>query len=63
MARLIGAFHAYLWGDGRSKESVERMRALGLDRMWLGYDADARPCRVSGRSLRLVVQRPGSGNG
>ncbi|MFF3400222.1 glycoside hydrolase [Streptomyces sp. NPDC002659] len=41
--RLIGAFHAYLWGDGRSKESVERMRALGLDRMWLGYDADARP--------------------
>ncbi|NNH71531.1 hypothetical protein HLB23_16940 [Nocardia uniformis] len=38
--RLLGAFHAYLWGDGRTPEAIAQMRDLGLSRMWLGYDAD-----------------------
>lgn len=40
---LLGAFHAYLWGDGRDPETIARMRDLGLSRMWLGYDADDHP--------------------
>ncbi|WP_067572574.1 glycoside hydrolase [Nocardia acidivorans] len=42
-ARLLGAFHAYLWGDGRSPEAVRQLRDLGVSRMWLGYDADDHP--------------------
>lgn len=40
--RLFGATHAYLYGDGRTRGAVDRLRALGLDRMWLGYDQDER---------------------
>ncbi|MFB7723306.1 glycoside hydrolase [Nocardia sp. NPDC056100] len=42
-AKLLGAFHAYLWGDGRDPEAIRQMRDLGLTRMWLGYDADDHP--------------------
>ncbi|MER7399719.1 glycoside hydrolase [Streptomyces sp. NPDC000151] len=42
-AKLIGAPHAYLWGDGRTPETVERLKKLGISRMWLGYDADGDP--------------------
>ncbi|MFI9505454.1 glycoside hydrolase [Nocardia sp. NPDC052566] len=41
--KLIGAFHAYLWGDGRSPEAMKKLRELGLTNMWLGYDADEHP--------------------
>ncbi|MGW1076564.1 glycoside hydrolase [Streptomyces sp. NPDC002537] len=41
--KLLGAFHAYLWGDARTADGVGRLRALGADRMWLGYDADDKP--------------------
>ncbi|WP_433663273.1 glycoside hydrolase [Nocardia sp. CA-128927] len=37
-AKLIGAFHAYLWGDGCSVAAIEQLGALGIDKMWLGYD-------------------------
>ncbi|PXX52856.1 glycosyl hydrolase family 101 [Nocardia tenerifensis] len=43
ISRLLGAFHAYLWGDGRTPEAIHRMRELGLSRMWLGYDAGDDP--------------------
>ncbi|CAM4018949.1 hypothetical protein NORO109296_17225 [Nocardiopsis rhodophaea] len=43
VGKLIGAFHAYTWGSGRRAAAVERMRELGIDRMWLGYDADGAP--------------------
>ncbi|MGW1894441.1 glycoside hydrolase [Streptomyces sp. NPDC002004] len=42
-AKLLGAFHAYLWGDARKADFARRLRALGVDRMWLGYDADDHP--------------------
>ncbi|AQA21336.1 lipo domain protein [Rhodococcus sp. MTM3W5.2] len=42
-AKLVGAFHAYLWGDGRTPESMRRLEELGLSRMWLGYDSDEQP--------------------
>ncbi|WKX73661.1 glycoside hydrolase [Streptomyces sp. XD-27] len=41
--KLLGAFHAYLWGDARKAAGVRQLRALGVDGMWLGYDADDRP--------------------
>ncbi|MEV8311726.1 glycoside hydrolase [Streptomyces flavidovirens] len=41
--KLLGAFHAYLWGDARTAQGVGRLRALGVDRMWLGYDAGPDP--------------------
>ncbi|MEV5592364.1 glycoside hydrolase [Streptomyces sp. NPDC052496] len=41
--RLLGAFHAYVWGDARKAAGVEALRKLGVDRMWLGYDAGPDP--------------------
>ncbi|MBB4895280.1 hypothetical protein FHS39_004347 [Streptomyces olivoverticillatus] len=41
--KLLGAFHAYVWGQARTAEGVRKLRALGVDRMWLGYDADDNP--------------------
>ncbi|MBF9350252.1 hypothetical protein BKG80_06465 [Mycobacteroides chelonae] len=41
--KLIGAFHAYTWAGGREPETVLRLRALGIRRMWLGYDDDGDP--------------------
>ncbi|MEV7420190.1 glycoside hydrolase [Streptomyces sp. NPDC089919] len=37
-AKLTGAFHAYVWGDARTAEGIDRLRKLGVSRMWLGYD-------------------------
>ncbi len=33
--RLLGAAHAYLWGDGVSMQMLERLKSYGLDRMCL----------------------------
>lgn len=41
--KLVGALHAYTWGDGRDPEIVARLRALGIEHAWLGYDADGDP--------------------
>lgn len=41
--RLIGAFHGYTWGDGRDPAIVARLQELGIERAWLGYDADGAP--------------------
>jgi hypothetical protein len=40
---LVGALHAYTWGDGRDPEIVARLRGLGIEHAWLGYDADGDP--------------------
>gem|GEM_PF-502960 len=37
--KLLGAFHAYVAGDGRSVGAIDALKELGIDRMWLGYDA------------------------
>ncbi|MEV6279023.1 glycoside hydrolase [Nocardia sp. NPDC051832] len=37
--KLLGAFHVYLWGDGRSARGVEALKSAGLERLWLGYDS------------------------
>lgn len=42
-AKLIGAFHAYLWGDGRAPEAIRQLHDLGITKMWLGYDSDDQP--------------------
>ncbi|MFK0290865.1 glycoside hydrolase [Streptomyces sp. NPDC090442] len=41
--KLLGAFHAYVWGQARTAEGVSRLRKSGVDRMWLGYDAGPDP--------------------
>ncbi|MCK7627168.1 glycoside hydrolase [Streptomyces sp. RS10V-4] len=41
--KLLGAFHAYVWGEARTAAGVARLRKLGVDRMWLGYDAGPDP--------------------
>lgn len=43
VARLIGAVHSYNWGAARSAAAVERLRALGVQRLWLGYDTGGWP--------------------
>ncbi|WP_067714394.1 glycoside hydrolase [Nocardia yamanashiensis] len=54
VGKLLGAFHAYLWGDGRGPEAVAQLRKLGIDRMWLGYDADGDP--MSADAVREAEQ-------
>ncbi|WP_328687545.1 glycoside hydrolase [Streptomyces caniferus] len=41
--KLLGAFHAYVWGDARTAAGVDTLKKLGVDRMWLGYDAGPDP--------------------
>ncbi|WP_327702714.1 glycoside hydrolase [Streptomyces decoyicus] len=41
--KLLGAFHAYVWGDARTASGVEKLKKLGVDRMWLGYDSGPGP--------------------
>lgn len=41
--KLLGAFHAYVWGDARKQKGIEQLRKLGVSRMWLGYDAGPDP--------------------
>ncbi len=41
-AKLLGAMHAYLWGDGRTKAAMEQLHALGVDRAALFYDQNPR---------------------
>lgn len=43
VAKLVGALHAYTWGDGREAAIVGRLQELGIERAWLGYDADGAP--------------------
>lgn len=40
VARLIGAPHAYVWGTGREQSFLGRLQDAGIQRAWLGYDAD-----------------------
>lgn len=54
VAKLVGAFHAYTWGQARTAEGVRRLRELGIDRMWLGYDADGAP--MDPKATRLARQ-------
>ncbi|WP_409060899.1 glycoside hydrolase [Streptomyces sp. SYP-A7185] len=43
IGRLLGAVHAYAWGDARTAKGVNELRKLGVSRLWLGYDADDKP--------------------
>ncbi len=45
IAKLLGAIHAYVFGDGRTLEFLKELKELGLDRAWLGYDQDSRQSR------------------
>ncbi|GGU57742.1 hypothetical protein GCM10010211_23270 [Streptomyces albospinus] len=45
-AKLLGAFHAYLWGEARTAAGVEKLKKLGVDRMWLGYDSGPDPMKA-----------------
>ena len=41
--KLLGALHAYTWGDGRDPSIIASLQQLGVERAWLGYDADGAP--------------------
>ncbi|MFH8484071.1 glycoside hydrolase [Streptomyces longisporoflavus] len=43
ITRMLGAVHAYAWGDARTAKGVNELRKLGVSRLWLGYDADDQP--------------------
>ncbi len=38
IARLAGAIHAYMWGDGRTKAALEALKAAGITKAWIGYE-------------------------
>ncbi|MEU8783645.1 glycoside hydrolase [Streptomyces sp. NPDC048637] len=45
--KLLGAFHAYGWGEARTAAGVDKLKRLGVDRMWLGYDAGPNPMNAA----------------
>ena len=40
--KLYGAIHIYLWGDGRDLIALNKIKELGINKAWLGYDQDPR---------------------
>jgi hypothetical protein len=40
IARLQGALHFYVWGDGRTPAFIKDLTALGVRAAWVGYDQD-----------------------
>jgi len=42
VAKLLGAVHMYVWGDGRTVEFVRDLQRMGIKRAWIGYDQDER---------------------
>jgi hypothetical protein len=36
VGKLLGAPHIYLWSDGVSVEMMEKLAAIGCERLWLG---------------------------
>ncbi|MGA3041956.1 MAG: glycoside hydrolase, partial [Bryobacteraceae bacterium] len=42
VAKLLGAVHMYVWGDGRTIEFIDDLRRAGIKRAWIGYDQDER---------------------
>jgi Glycosyl hydrolases related to GH101 family, GH129 len=40
--RLGGAIHAYLWGDGGTREAIDDLARLGVERALLAFDDDRR---------------------
>jgi hypothetical protein len=53
-AKLLGAAHLYLWGDGRSVDMVHALADAGLDRLWLG-SADWAGLRENPDAVRKAV--------
>ncbi|MGY5123861.1 glycoside hydrolase [Streptomyces nigrescens] len=45
--KLLGAFHAYGWGEARTASGVDKLKRLGVDRMWLGYDSGPNPMNAA----------------
>ncbi|MGW6057933.1 glycoside hydrolase [Streptomyces sp. NPDC055189] len=43
ITRMLGAVHAYVWGNARTAKGVNELHKLGVSRLWLGYDADDQP--------------------
>lgn len=37
--KLLGAFHVWVWGDGKSIDMLRKFDALGIKHLWIGYDA------------------------
>jgi hypothetical protein len=42
VAKLLGAVHLYVFGDGRTLEFLDDLRGLGVQKAWIGYDQDKR---------------------
>jgi hypothetical protein len=40
VAKLAGAIHMYVSGDGRTPEFIDDLRALGVHKAFIGYDQD-----------------------
>lgn len=40
IAKLAGATHMYVWGDGRKPEFIAELVKAGARRAWVGYDQD-----------------------
>ncbi|MES2141278.1 MAG: glycoside hydrolase [Pseudomonadota bacterium] len=37
--KLLGAFHVWVWGDGKNIEMLHKFDTLGIKHLWIGYDA------------------------
>ncbi|MDQ8040042.1 MAG: glycoside hydrolase, partial [Rickettsiella sp.] len=39
VSKLLGAFHVWVWGDGKNSDMLRKFDALGIKHLWIGYDA------------------------
>jgi hypothetical protein len=43
VTKLLGAFHIWVWGDGKSLDMLHQFAQLGIKHLWIGYDATPIP--------------------
>ena len=60
VAKLLGAVHMYVWGDGRSSEFVGDLQRTGIKAAWIGYEQDDRT-RTSLVNQRFITAAKAAG--
>ena len=60
VAKLLGAIHMYVWGDGRTPAFIDDLVQLGVKEAWIGYDQDENSRRtLAGRDYIEAAKKAG----
>lgn len=60
IAKLLGALHMYVWGDGRTPAFIAALQQSGIARAWIGYDQnEATQKYVAGPAVIAAARHAG----